>query len=242
MHPANLIPLYLYTGEPLSRPVHLYDYLLASQGIVKRVETRYASADLLLAPLAVELIGLQLHPYPLQPVRLKLPRIPGGWLQEVLADARRVLPLEVVYHFRFEPAQGWYVTRPDQTQARTRVGWDEANQSDIVLELHSHHTMPAFFSTTDDHDERGGRFYGVMGRIDTPRPQLGLRQGLYGHWLYNLSALTLFDDLGPFIDTYVGAAHGNAPIVDGTYSTHNDDPAERQAGWSFAQLFRWRSK
>jgi PRTRC genetic system protein A len=241
MAAPNLIPLYLYLGGPLPPPQYLYDYVLARQGIVKRIETRAVAAELLLAPIEAELIGLHLQPYPLRPFRLKLPRIPGRLLQAVLADAGHTMGLEVVYHFRFEPGQGWYVTRPDQSQGRTRVGWDEANQADIILELHSHHTMPAFFSETDDRDERGGRLYGVMGRLDTAQPQLVLRQGLYGHWLHNIPALTLFEDLGPFVDTYTGAANGHSVGFDGTGLIEPDDRAELQSRWSFAQLFRRRS-
>jgi hypothetical protein len=96
--------------------------------------------------------------------------------------------------------------------------------------------MPAFFSETDDRDERGGRLYGVIGRLDTTQPQLVLRQGLYGHWLHNIPGLTLFDDLGPFVDAYTGAANGHSVVLDEV-----DDLAEFQSSWSFAQLFRRRS-
>ena len=42
-------------------------------------------------------------------------------------------------------------------------------------------TLPAFFSATDDRDEQGFRIYGVAGRLYTPRPELRLRVGVYGH-------------------------------------------------------------
>jgi hypothetical protein len=37
-----------------------------------------------------------------------------------------------------------------------------------------------------------------MGRVDTDTPQLGVRLGLYGQWIYDVPAEILFDDLGPF--------------------------------------------
>ena len=40
----------------------------------------------------------------------------------------------------------------------------------------------AFFSATDDRDEQGFRIYGVVGRLDTPLPELRLRVGVYGHF------------------------------------------------------------
>jgi len=37
----------------------------------------------------------------------------------------------------------------------------------LVLDIHSHNTMGAFFSGTDDADERGCRIFGVIGEIDS---------------------------------------------------------------------------
>lgn len=222
---TNLIPLYMYLGRPIGRPERLYDYIIAEQGIFKRVETSYASADLLLAPIRERLIGLDLQPYPLQPLRLKTPRIPGGLLRDVLADARGNLHLEAMYHFRYRPERGWTVTRPEQAQSWARVGY-RYDPADVALDLHSHNTMPAFFSPTDDADEQGGRFYAVIGHLDRPEPQLMLRMGLYGHWLYDVPGLALFDDLEPFVDTYAGAEEAAGL------------PAEASS-W-FAKLLSWR--
>jgi PRTRC genetic system protein A len=204
--PMNNIPLYLYQGYPLDRPHHLYDYVLAAQGLIKRVENNIASADCLLAPVDSPLIGLRLQPYRLQPLRFKLPRIPGRLLQKVLADARRNLDLEFMYHFEFDPRQGsWLVSRPKQEQSRTYVGYSYGDPGQIVLDLHSHNVMGAFFSPTDDRDEQGGRLYAVMGHLDRPKPELVVRLGMYGTWLYNVPGLVLFDDLGPFVEGYVEA-------------------------------------
>jgi PRTRC genetic system protein A len=202
----NNIPLYLYQGYPIERPQTLYDYVLAEQGLIKRVENNVVSADCLLASLDIPLTGLHLQPYRLQPLRFKLPRIPGRLLQAVLVDARSNLDLEFMYHFSFDPMQGhWLVTRPEQEQSRTRVGYTYQDPGQIVLDLHSHNTMPAFFSPTDNRDEQGGRLYAVIGRLDQSQPELAVRLGMYGTWLYNVPGLVLFDDLGPFVDGHVEA-------------------------------------
>ena len=224
MFNPNLIPLYMYLGHPMQRPERLYDYVIAEQGIIKRVETPYASADVLLAPIREKLIGLRLQPDPLQPLRLKTPRIPGRLLLDVLADARSNIDIEFMYHLRYSPEQGWSVTRPEQAQSWSRVGYSH-DPAGVVVDLHSHHTMPAFFSPTDDGDERGGRFYAVMGHLDQVHPHLILRLGLYGHWLYNVPGLALFDDLGPFVDTYVDE--------EAVYQEETRD------GW-FSKLLPWR--
>ncbi len=46
---------------------------------------------------------------------------------------------------------------------------------DALVEVHSHHALPAYFSGTDDRDETARRVYGVLGRLDTPSPELALR-------------------------------------------------------------------
>lgn len=231
MMPSNnlthLIPLYMYLGHPMQRPERLYDYVIAAQGIIKRVETPYASADLLLAPIREKLIGLHLQPYPLQPLRLKVPRIPGALLRDVWLDARSNIDLEFMYHFRFGTEQGWTVTRPEQAQSWAHVGYNY-DPAGVALDLHSHNSMPAFFSPTDNGDEQGGRFYAVIGHLDRPDPQFILRLGMYGHWLLNVPGLALFDDLGPFVDTYIEEAEMAGP-------------AETEAANWFAKLFRWRS-
>jgi hypothetical protein len=66
--------------------------------------------------------------------------------------------------------------------------------------------MPAYFSQTDDRDEQGGRFYAVIGRLDQDQPELVLRLGMYGTWLYNVPALALFEDVGPLVEVYTDEA------------------------------------
>lgn len=224
------VPLYMYKrGQALPRPERLYDYVIAAQGIIKRVETRYSSVDTLVAPLDEQLTGLGLQPYPLQPLRLKVPRIPEPLLLEALADARSRLPREAMYHFRFAAATGWRVTRPRQDRSWGRVGYYNDDPAGIVLDLHSHQCLPAFFSSTDDGDEREGRFYAVIGRLDLPHPELGLRLGLYGHWLTNVPALGLFEGLGPLVETYLD----DGPVY---------EPPAAPAGdsWLDRLLWRWR--
>ncbi len=231
-----LIPMYLYIGRHgMPRPPHLYDYILAEQGLIKRVESRIAAVDHLLAPVEDTLYGLNLQPYPLQPLRFKLPRIPGRLLAEVLADARRELDIEVMYHFRHDPAAGWSVSRPEQAQSRVSVGYRYTDPDQIILDLHSHHRMPAFFSPTDDRDERGGRFYGVIGHLDSDEPQLALRLGLYGHWLYNVPAGLLFDDPGPLLETWTDRGQGAA-----LFEAIQPEPAPPGGGWLTGLFNHWR--
>ncbi|USK62233.1 hypothetical protein [Peribacillus asahii] len=44
-----------------------------------------------------------------------------------------------------------------------------------VAQFHSHNTMEAYFSKTDDRDEKAFMIYGVMGRLHSGNPQMVLR-------------------------------------------------------------------
>lgn len=70
-----------------------------------------------------------------------------------------------------------------------------------VVDLHSHNSMPAFFSGTDNADEQGFRLYCVIGRIDTDAPEIACRAGVYGHH-WPVPALAIFEGVGSFVDTF----------------------------------------
>ena len=67
-------------------------------------------------------------------------------------------------------------------QAGTETSLAYRPPAGVVAEFHSHGSARAFFSATDDRDEQGFRIYGVVGRLDAPRPELRLRVGVYGHF------------------------------------------------------------
>ena len=69
---------------------------------------------------------------------------------------------------------------PPQAGTATRLAY--LPPAGVVAEFHSHGGSRAFFSATDDRDEQGFRIYGVVGRLDTPRPELRLRVGVYGYF------------------------------------------------------------
>ena len=50
----------------------------------------------------------------------------------------------------------------------------------VVAEIHSHHTMAAYFSRTDNDNERRSGVYGVIGRIHEDRPHAAFRYSCGG--------------------------------------------------------------
>jgi hypothetical protein len=81
-------------------------------------------------------------------------------------------------------ADGWRMKVPAQKGSRSRVRADGIRAADrVVIEIHSHCLLDAYFSTTDDRDEIDGFIYGVMGAIWDLAPQLQFRIGHAGHFL-----------------------------------------------------------
>lgn len=65
-----------------------------------------------------------------------------------------------------------YVPKQVNTVVSTRYYGDEMrmwldNNTSIILDTHSHNSMEAFFSGTDDANEKRHQFYGVYGRVGT---------------------------------------------------------------------------
>ena len=151
-----------------------FDYVLGAGGLYIQSESAHLTARMLVAPAAVR--GLA-------PVSGKL------------ALAHGPIPSHV-----FELGLRWFQAAPG-TERFFAVGWDgdayrlvvppqEGMASSlayqppagVIAEFHSHGGHRAFFSATDDRDEQGFRVYGVVGRLDTPEPELSLRVGIYGHF------------------------------------------------------------
>lgn len=53
-----------------------------------------------------------------------------------------------------------------------------------VVDFHSHNTMPAVFSETDNDDEKETRLYAVAGRFDRTFPEITVRAGCAGKFIY----------------------------------------------------------
>lgn len=118
-----------------------------------------------------------------------LPPIPTDILGQIYAFFRYYARnrCEVMAQIYWNPEKKEYkVHIPMQIVTQVSVDllsddWDrEVYLNNIcVMDIHSHHDMEAFFSTTDDEDELATRLYAVIGRVNT-KPELLLRYGLQG--------------------------------------------------------------
>ena len=178
----NLVTYHIYQTRPLpASNAQAYQYILAANGLFVRAETRFWQACLLVA--AAEVRGLQ----PLQPrFRLKIGRLPATLLTAVIADARQQQNAagslnEALYQFHHDGHQV-RLLRPRQQATASRVQTSQPPSPTLLLELHTHGQLPAYWSATDDQDEQGACLYGVLGQLHEARPQLRLRLGVYGYW------------------------------------------------------------
>ena len=151
-----------------------FDYVLGAGGVYVQSQSAHLTARVPVAPGSVR--GLA-------PVTEKFQLVHGS-----------------IPAYLFALGLRWFQETPD-TERFFAVGWDghayrpvvpeqEGTASSltytppagVVAEFHSHGRGRAFFSATDDKDEQGFRIYGVVGRLDTPLPELSLRLGVYGHF------------------------------------------------------------
>ena len=152
-----------------------YDYVLGSGGVYVQSESAHLTA--------------RVHGSPPATVRGLAP------VAEKVELAHGPIPAPLfavgLCWFRDDPGtERFFAIRWDGHRYRLVVPEQEGTASSlkytppagVVAEFHSHGTSRSFFSSTDDRDEQGFRVYGVVGRLDSPLPELSLRVGVYGHF------------------------------------------------------------
>ncbi len=181
----------IYEGGSLPpfRAGVLYEYWLAAGGVYLRAKR--AGMEVLLPVAAGEIRGLpRLDPY----LRLDYPPVPWPQVIKMVDLARQALdtygqPLEKLFHLSFdgEETWSWRLEVPAQVQTAGSVrplsSGAGSSYERAILELHSHHSLAAFFSDTDDRDEaRSFRLFAVLGRIFDSRPEIRVRVGVFGYF------------------------------------------------------------
>lgn len=118
------------------------------------------------------------------------PKVPEYIFTSMLtgAQARSAYePKEMLFHLSWSGSGRWQLEIPQQTATDQSVVPIETGAGTsterAIIEVHSHHDMPADFSAQDDIDEsQGFRIYAVIGRI-FDKPEIRTRVGLFGHFL-----------------------------------------------------------
>ena len=118
--------------------------------------------------------------------QMSLPRLPAALLAQIIAFFRRVCvdygrDLEALVNVLWDQQERRYVLHvPPQRIDQASVETDLSQQPDPerylhVMDVHSHNTMAARFSHTDDADEQATRLYMVVGRLDRYYPEIRCR-------------------------------------------------------------------
>jgi hypothetical protein len=192
-------------AQPLLEPAPPITWLWAANGIFKRGVNQQLDA-LIRVGSTVEVPGLaNLLPHVRWPGVKG--RIPGAILTPILDHARQVgqgsgvqRPIEQQY-FIVRDGSRFCVRVPPQTSTPTRIAYHLAlGAGSLLLDIHSHHQMPAYYSETDDRDDQGLTVSCVLGTIFTT-PKLICRVNVHGH-RQRVRALTVFDSLPGMEDAY----------------------------------------
>lgn len=112
----------------------------------------------------------------------------GNTIREFIDDARRALPNEVAMALIWDDGTGKLERRTLEPVSSspghiTYVRPDLEDGQHIVVDIHSHGCTPAFFSRTDNADDRGDvKIAIVVGNVDLPNPTVRARLCTLGHY------------------------------------------------------------
>lgn len=119
--------------------------------------------------------------------RMTEKKIPYGILTDVVAFFKRnplkEAAVQIFYNMETEEYEIYY---PEQKVTSASViftrNHDMENDKVLVMDIHSHGTMNAFFSSIDNNDEKGTRLFMVFGNLDKKEITHKLRAGIAGNY------------------------------------------------------------
>ncbi len=121
-----------------------------------------------------------------------LPKIPYKHLEELISFFKSFVndksELEALaYIFWSVESKEYFVYVPNQNVSKTRIESKlptiDEEKFTLVMEIHSHNTMPAFFSSIDNKDEKATRLYAVVGELDNFFPDIKVRCSVGGKFV-----------------------------------------------------------
>jgi PRTRC genetic system protein A len=149
-----------------------YNYILASNGLFVEAENPLIAAKMLVAE--CEIRGLA--PL-LEDLVLTYGSIPQRFFD--LALSTFLAYPEHEYYAAVIGDKGYHFHVPVQNREEGSVVYEVGDS--VVLDIHSHGSMPAGFSTQDNLDEQGMKIFAVVGNLNAT-PVVKLRLGVYGYF------------------------------------------------------------
>jgi PRTRC genetic system protein A len=150
-------------------------------------------------------------------VKFKLPKIPGGLLVQTIEFFKHFAKYEMealVYVTWNKSTKEYELHCPEQRVGVVTVEVDYPSYDQdrgIVVVMHSHHNMNAYFSSVDDRNDQALCVYGVFGKLDLPQIEQKFRAGFNGrHYDVNVTDIFNFRDvttLDPFPTEWIERVH-----------------------------------
>ena len=150
-----------------------YDYILAENGVFITAKSPLLEATVCVSEGIIR--GLLPLEEKVSLLKGKIPRnLYNLALDVCYSDCYHERYLAVIWN------DGYHLKNPVQTIGEAKVEYEPV--PDAVMDIHSHGTMGAFNSGTDNADEQGLRLYMVVGKLNTLIPDVRIRAGAYGYW------------------------------------------------------------
>lgn len=180
--PTVMVPRF-GTFEPLTEPGHRF--LATADGLWLELKRAWLY---LCMPLACQYLVAMPYGRVEESIDLIFGSVPSALMEEFCGQAKDRLPNEhaawitwneVTGHIRLR-ALGEISAAPGHIHFNRPV---LAEGEHLVLDVHSHGTLPAFFSATDNRDDGEVKIAGVIGNLDTPHPTAEFRLCALGVFL-----------------------------------------------------------
>lgn len=184
----------------IEEPEHEYEkpinYVMASNGCF---EVRDTPLGRMTVRVEEEIAGLNTTME--EGIELNVPLMPGRILTTILDFFRAVYHqrngaeafLQVFYN---QEEEEFFIHCPRQEVSGALVTFERSPELEaehvLVMDIHSHNSMPAFFSSIDDEDEKEDRLYGVIGCVHQRLPHMAFRLGVAGRFV-ELDGKSLFE-------------------------------------------------
>lgn len=169
----------LDSDDKLKQPINSfvgYEYIVAGNGVFIRAENQFFRVCFKIANCMIRNLIWCKEYFEMKNGKMPLEICEAIKNEIENSDTTKEKFLQVLY------TNGEYtIFIPEQKGTGTAVKY-ESKEQNVILEVHTHPEMSAFFSDIDDRDEKGFRLYGVFSVIDGKVDEFILRISVYGYY------------------------------------------------------------
>lgn len=169
---------------------------------------------------------------------LNIPKIPYHLLLQTITFFKAVMEKynnsEAMVQFYYDKENSSYIMHcPEQEVSGASVKFKRNATMDdtytLVMDIHSHNTMSAHFSSIDDADEKETRIFGVIGKLKDESPEMKFRISVGGDFK-EIGVFDIFEH--PFPSTSFPQEWLNTCVKRPACSVYDRNKYNRTAGFS----------